>query len=785
MKHRVISCGVALILIMGVAGGSRAWGQARAQGKENLRSQNVEDTLTVKARVYDPQGRVVTHARVTLQPIPPGRLIRMQTDAQGEFTASHLAPGDYQIQVRAPGFQPVTIRREFRQSVSGLAIRLRLKPVGEEVQVTSSMPELATEQQVAGSELAQSQTQDLSGGLRHLPGVSAIRRGPINLDPVIRGLQGNRVPTFVNGGQTFAVGPARMDSGISHVSPHDVQNVRVVKGPYALTWGPGTMSAIRIKTFQPPFPGRFSIHGRTGFNYGTNATAADPYASLWGGNRRVTIGLFHNTRTAGDYHAGNGAVVPGHYEVNDSRWNLGLRISPNTLFRYTGGFEEDNKLDYPGRLLTAKYFLARSHNFALQWEPKDGSLSEVAGHFYSDRLGHLMTNSGKPTAMPMAGRMPPFALNVQLPAHSDTLGGAFHVSMGHSALTGKIGTDFYHLYQNADRSVSRLGTGQLLFYDIVWPQATQNDQGAYGQLLFQRGRGRVGGTVRVDGVQTSAGQVSPFFLQNTSGALNNHEVNFSAAFSSSYRVMENWSVSAGVGRAVTTPTILQRYSDRFPSTEFQISAEFMGNPALKPEQSLEFDLGSSLRLKGTELEISLYHRHIDNYVTFSPDPSIPRRLPLSPMTVFRYINGSARFYGGDATIERGFGRYVEGSATASYTWAEDNQLNEPLIGIPPLRGGVRLTLHTPGGRAAIQGSTILSGRQNRVAASRFEIPTAGYAIFNLESFYQITPRWMVRAGVENLGNRYYWDHLDAMNPYTHQPIPEMGRNVRVGFEFNF
>jgi iron complex outermembrane receptor protein len=782
VKHCVLIFVAGLVIF--VAAGTQAWaGQQSQDSAATVR--NVTGDITVTARVYDPQGRAVPHASVILRKLPEGGEVKTQSDADGEFTLSNLAPGHYQIQVQARGFQPFTMRRQFNHSEAELAIHLRVRQPGVQIEVTSSMPELITEQQVTGSTFAQSQTQDTAGGLRYLPGVSAIRRGPINLDPVIRGLQGNRVATFVNGGETFPVGPGRMDSGISHVSPHDVQVVRIVKGPYALAWGPGTMSAIRVETIQPPFQERFAVHGRVGFNYGTNATAADPYASVWGGNRRITFGLFHNTRTAGDYHAGNGAAIPGHYEVNDSRWNLGLRLSTNTLFRYTGGFEEDNNVDYPGRLLTAKYFLARPQNFDLQWHPKSGSISEVAGRFYFDNMGHMMTNSGKPSAYPMAGRVPPFALNVQFPTHSDTMGGAFHVSMGHSALTAKAGTDFYHLYQNADRSIFRQDTGQLLFYGIVWPQAAQNDEGLYGQLLYQKGRGSVGGTVRVDGVQTSAGQVSPFFLQNTTGNLNQHEANFSAALTSSFHITENWSVSAGVGRVVTTPTILQRYSDRFPSTEFQIGAEFMGNPNLQPEQSLEFDLGSQVRFLGAAFNVNLYHRHIDNYITFEPDPSIPKLLPTDPNMVYRYINGSARFYGGDASIERGFGPYLTGSGDVSYTWAEEIDLNEPVIGIPPLRGTVQLTLHSSGGRAAVQAESILAGAQNRVAVSRFENPTAGYAIFNLESFYQLTNRWIFRAGVENLGNRYYWDHLDALNPFTHQPIPEMGRNVRMGFEFTF
>ncbi len=784
MKCKVAIFLISSILLLDGAGVSRASAQSRVQEEENLSSVAKSNAVMVRARVYDPQGRVIPHAHVTLRKLPDGARKTTLTDGSGTFTFGNLPPGDYQIKVQAPGFQTATINRELHGRLTSLAIDLRVKPVGQQVQVTST-PELNTEQPVPGTSLTRSQTQDIAKDLRNVPGVSAIRRGPINMDPVVRGLQGNRVPTFVNGTQTFAVGPARMDSGISHVSPHDVETVRVVKGPYALTWGPGTMSAVQVQTFKPPFQNGFEIHGKVGFNYGTNAETPDAYANIWGGNSRVSVGLFHNTRTGGDYHAGNGQSIPGHYEVNDNRWNLGLRPSRNTLFRYAGGFEEDNNIDYPGRLLTAKYFLARSHNFTFNWKPESGSITEVSGRFNIDRLGHLMNNSGKPTSQPMPGRMPPFALNVQLPAHSDTVGGGFHISLDHSAWAGRIGTDFYHLYQNADRAISRLDTGNLLFYNIVWPQAVQNDEGAYGQLLFQRDRAQIGGTLRVDGVQTSAGQVSSFFLQHTSGALNQHEVNVSAALSSSFHITENWSVSAGVGRVVTTPTILQRYSDRFPSTEFQLSAEFMGNPGLQPEQSLEFDLGSSVRFEKIDMQVTLYHRHIDNYVTIETDPSIPKLLPLSPPLVYRYVNGSARYYGGDVSIRRSFGRYVAGSTVVTYTWAEDITLNEPVMGIPPLRGNIRLTLHSPTGRGSVQAETILAGHQDRVAASRFEIPTAGYAIFNLESFYLLTPHWTLRAGVENLGNRYYWDHLDAMNPYTHQPIPEMGRNARVGFEYSF
>ena len=62
-----------------------------------------------------------------------------------------------------------------------------------------------------------------------------------------------------------------MDSGLSHISPHALQSLRVVRGPYALTWGAGTLSAIRAETFKPAFGGDgFQVGGRVGGDYGSN-----------------------------------------------------------------------------------------------------------------------------------------------------------------------------------------------------------------------------------------------------------------------------------------------------------------------------------------------------------------------------------------------------------------------------------------------------------------------------------------------------------------------------------
>ena len=106
------------------------------------------------------------------------------------------------------------------------------------------MPEVSTEFVMTAREVERRAVRDVATALRAESGVNAVRRGPINLEPTIRGLFENQIGMFVDGTRTVAAGPARMDSDISHVSPHMMQAVRVVKGPYALTWGSGTLSAV-------------------------------------------------------------------------------------------------------------------------------------------------------------------------------------------------------------------------------------------------------------------------------------------------------------------------------------------------------------------------------------------------------------------------------------------------------------------------------------------------------------------------------------------------------------
>jgi iron complex outermembrane receptor protein len=292
----------------------------------------------------------------------------------------------------------------------------------------------------------------------------------------------------------------------------------------------------------------------------------------------------------------------------------------------------------------------------------------------------------------------------------------------------------------------------------------------------EQGRTRFGGTLRVDFFRSSAGELSQFFLDNTTGSLDQDDTNLSAAFSASVRVGEVWTVTTGLGRAVRHPTTLELYSDRVPATKFQISAEFMGNPGLEPEASLELDVGAVARFDRMQLDLDVFYRNIDDYITVVPDPTVPKLLPMSPDTVYRYVNAEARFLGGEARLVGQAGVRWQWRASLGYVWAEDTLLDEPVLGIPPLEAEAGVRYQTLGKRRIwVDVGGWYAARQDRVAVSRFEAETPGWAVLNVWSGMALSQRIELRAGILNALDRDYANHLNSPNPFTRERIPERGR----------
>ncbi|SHK72633.1 TonB-dependent receptor [Rhodothermus profundi] len=698
------------------------------------------------------------------------------TNAAGLFTLRLMA-GHYSLLVRFVGYEPAHYSIALKAGDT-LFVPVLLHPTRfelEGIQVTALRPDLRPTAQLQEAAVREANPRDAGELLRALPGLAAVRRGPLGLDPVIRGLRETEVGVYLDGSRLFPAGPARMDSPMSHFDPTIIQSMEVVKGPYALTWGAGNLSAIRVETrgLRTLAPGR--MQGRLHAGYDTNLNAFENGLQL--GYRQGTLGLLVQTawRQGADYRAGDGSRIPAHFRSREVRLKLGYLPHPDTRLVIAAGYQAQRDLDYPGLILNADFFDAYTFSATFHRTFRRRLMRSLYVQAYYNAVDHGMDNDDKPTARPDPNRMPPFALDVQINSGIDVVGGRLALKLAPGfADELEIGADAYHTYRNATRWIRRRDTGRLLFEDLVWPRARITDVGLFTRWTHSPApHWQVAATVRLDLVAARADTASTFFLENVATDLTAHEANLSGALTVSWLPHPRWSVAFGVGSAVRTADATERYADRLPSSKAQMSAEFVGDPTLRPERSTQADLWLETAHPGWSLSLNLFARRLDHYITIAPT-NLPKRLPLSPPVVFRYVNGTATFYGGELTLALRLHPALTLTTTGSYLWGRDETRNEPAFGVAPPRVDLSLR-YEPSARFFAEATWHRVARQNRVAVSRGETPTDGYATIDLKAGVRLFQSGRLQLGVQNLTDVAYADHLNAINPFTGSRILEPGR----------
>lgn len=716
---------------------------------------------------------------------PVGGEIWATTNASGAYTLAASA-GTYLVEASALGYR--TLRQEVTiggGQVTTLDFILESRPLAlDGISVSVLRPDLVPQATLAGREVEEANPKDAGELLRALDGVEAVRRGPLGLDPVVRGLRETEVGTYVDGARMFPAGPARMDSPLTHLDPSAIRSIQVVKGPYALTWGAGNLSAIRVET-QPLPRQEAGPAGSVAAGYDSNLQASETTGKVFGKNGRVSYFVMGAWRQGDDYEsgaddAGNRTLIPGDFESWEGRGKFGFDLGENSTLVVGGGYQEQGPIDYPGRLLNADFFESTNFSAQFNWSGL-GTVRGLEIQAYRNAVDHGMTNAGKPTAMDMPKRMPPFALDITVASAMTVAGGRAAANLVlNDAWSAEVGGDVYLTNRDATREIRRASTDMLMFTSLMWPDADIDDIGAFGRLAWTNGQTRVAGTVRGDFVSASAPTASDYFLENVGTDLDESETNLSGALTVSTDLTPNWTLALGGGTVVRTADASERYADRVPASKAQMAAEFMGNPQLAPERSWQGDVWVDGSFERFAVHVGAFARKIDDYITIEATV-LTKLLPLSPNTVFQYVNGEATFRGVDASVTAAVTEVLTFDAGVTYLRGQDTELDEPALGVAPFRTSLGLRYEEPLGRFYVEGSLNLVAEQKRNALTRGETETTGYETGDVRAGYGLPNGVTIRAGVLNVWDEYYVDHLNAKNPFDDNgiQIAEPGRVLFV------
>lgn len=730
------------------------------------------------------------------------------TDERGRYLIRGVPAGTLRIRAVSMGYRTATRTVEVPAGGSAEAdFSLELRPVEVGgIQVSVLRPDMQPQAELTERQVREANPKDAGQLLRSLPGLDAGRRGALGLEPVVRGLRETEVGTYLDGTRLFPAGPARMDSPLTHLDPSAVQDIQVVKGPYALTWGAGNLGAIRVETAPLPGPGARGPRGSIHAGYDTNLQAAETYGSLAARTGRVSYRVHGAWRRGGDYETGSGEVIEGDFDSWEGRGKVGVDVGENSRLSLSAGYQDQGPIDYPGRLLTASFFEARNLKVAWNTERSEGLLRTLEIQAYRNDVDHGMDNSGKPTRRVMEGRTPPFSLNVDVESEMDVTGGRAAADLRSGPWSVHLGTDLYSAYRNATRTIARrqddfpMGppAGTVLFDNLLWPEATITDLGAFVRASRQVAGVRLAGTLRLDRVWAVADTASREFLDYLSDTgqatdMEDAETNVSAAVTAGIDLGSSWTVSLGLGSAVRTADATERYSDHLQATKVQTSAEFMGTPELDPERSNQADLWIEGRYPDAAFQLNLFGRRVVDYITIAPTDREKRLpLPIFPTEVLRYVNGEATFWGGESSVTVGLTDVLTAEFGGSYLWGRETvvredgtEVDEPAFGIAPLQGRAGIRYEERQGRYFAEATLRAVAEQDRVAAVRGESPTEGYRTVDVRAGWAPGHGVNVRFGVENLFDELYVNHLNSTNPYTGQPVPEPGRVLFLDVGWTF
>ncbi len=768
-----------------------------------------QSTGTLAGTVTDAEtGDPLPGVNVVLSEIDRGAA----TGPDGQFTLRDVAEGTYALEARFVGY--TTVARTVDVTAGGttrLRLRLESKAVDlDGIEVTALRPGTQPTGDLQSEQIREAEVADPGELLRGLPGVGSTRRGPIGLDPNVRGLAEAEVGVYVNGMRSFPAGPARIDSPMSHIDPSTIANVNVVKGPYALTWGPGNMSAVRV-TQRGEDPPRTPLTGTVRTGYDANLGAVETTGFAMGRQGRWFYSANGAWRQGHDYETGADETVPGDFESADGRGRIGVELSDHSTLSVNGSYQTQDNLDYPGRLLNASFFETGMGQLNYSFTPEGDVLQSLEVQANAQQTLHAMDNEGKPTYEAGENR-PPLRIGVQSEIQNFSGRGAADLALGEEwDLT--VGGDVVHTFRDATRSLeavmpdgSRMVPG---FYKTAdgrvrnqaWPGVTLSQQGAFVRVRRPVGTAlTLTATGRVDAMQSDANTPLQPFLDNTGTTradMDRQDTRLSGALTAAVPLADRWTLSLGVGSAARAPTALERYSHQFPANKSQTSAEFLGTPTLAPERSTQADLW----LEGTgerwSLSVNGFARHLDDYITFEPT-DVQKILPLTPdrvidgdtVSVFQYTNGTANFVGGEVRAAVSPVEPLTLRASGSVLWGRDETLDEPAFGVAPPSATLGARWSPSVGlrhvsEVYVDGALALTAEQDRVAAFRSESPTDGYTTVDLRVGAQILRRVNLKAGVQNLFDVTYANHLNAKNPFSGARIPEPGRVISTTLSVQF
>ncbi|PWB32957.1 TonB-dependent copper receptor [Pseudomonas sp. SDI] len=576
--------------------------------------------------------------------------------------------------------------------------------------------------------------------LKTIPGFSAIRAGGTNGDPVLRGMFGSRLNILTNGGVMLGACPNRMDAPTSYISPETYDRLTVIKGPQTVLWGPGGSAGTILFEREPETFGELGTRVNASLLAGSNGRF-DKVLDTAAGNRYGYVRFVGNQSRSDDYDDGNGDTVPSRWDKWNGDVTLGWTPDADTLLELTAG-KGDGEARYAGRGMDGSQFERESLGLRVEKSNLGEVLDKVEAQVYYNYADHVMDNyslRSSPTSGMMAG---PMVSNVD----RRTLGGRIKATWRWDdvALVGGIDAQ-----TNEHRQ--RGGMGIDAHRGKSWNKdADFHNYGLFGELTWDTSsQDRLITGARLDRASAKDyRKASPTRDDTRADTLPSGFVRFEhdlAAIPATTYI--------GLGHAQRFPDYWELFSPKSGPDGSRNAFD-----KLKPEKTTQLDVGIQYKTEQLEAWASGYIGQVRDYILFDYRPG------MMGMLNSQAENIDARIMGGELGAAYQLTSNWKADATLAYAWGKNSSDGKALPQMPPLESRLGLTYSRDDWSAGalwrlVSAQNRIDQNAGNVVGKDYE-KSAGFGVFSLNGAYRVSKNVKLSAGVDNLFDKAYAEHLN-------------------------
>lgn len=694
--------------------------------------------------------------------------IRFLYSEGDEMTLSHIRYGSWTIDEEE-------LRKTIRQQVHyRRSIAINLYPVTvigirEQAQKPEELFKISYQDRMQ---------HDGASILNQVPAFNSIRKsGNYGFDPVFRGFKYDQLNVVLNGAQgATAACPNRMDPPTSQMAPNMMERIEVLKGPHALRFGTGIGATINFIPAVLRFTTESSVYGRVSAGYESNGNIYRGETQLGLSGNKYDISLFGSWSQGEDYKSGNGDVQQADFTRGSFGTHLGFKLSSVQQLRVSALYNKARDVDFPALPMDLREDDTWMFNIRHDIQINRNNLQSWNTTVFGSFVDHLMNNHLKP--------MDPRTMNTETFAQTRNYGGRTEGmwKFRNGSLFG--GADFKVEGANGTRIREFLmgpNAGNI-FEDNAWQDGQISKTGFFAEYQ----------------VKTSAlNYVFSGRIELNNALVNDPSEEFTQVYPNTQIFQANPNLSLGalkdfgektqtglwLSRAQRSGGLTERFINYFPVG--QDPYEMLGNPQLAPEVNNQMDVAFAWNNKKTAFNIDVFVSYLQDYISSIIDTTLSPRLPASP-GVRRYVNIDAAFKTGfEVSWTQQLPLGLQSQLGVAYTYGQDLQRAEPLPEIAPLDFRFALIGSYAADKLTPEVAFRYVSGQSRISTEFGETQSPSFALLDIRIGYRLSESLIIAAGINNLFDVNYYEHLNRSVRGTSEPIYAPGRNAFANLSFLF